>query len=47
LLPQHARQLQAVSDALGKAAFEDASARGRALTRDEAIASALEQPAAW
>lgn len=43
---EHERKLQAVREALGEAAFEQASAIGRAITRDEAIASTLDEPAA-
>jgi hypothetical protein len=40
---EHERTLQAVNDALGDAAFQQASAAGRAITPDEAIAYALNE----
>ena len=38
---EHERKLQAVNDALGESAFQQASASGSAMTSDEAIAWAL------
>jgi predicted ATPase len=40
---EHERRLRAVNDTLGESAFQQASAFGRAITRDEAIASALNE----
>ena len=40
---EHEQKLQAVSDALGEAAFKQPSAGGRLITRDEAIAIALQE----
>jgi hypothetical protein len=39
--PKHENKLQALQDALDKAAFELACATGRAVTHDEGIAYAL------
>ena len=41
---RHERMLESLAATLGEAQFQQVSAAGRAMTRDEAIASALRTP---